>query len=282
MSDNKKTCLNSECTKESCEGSDKNPKIFLEKTHDYNSIKKVIGIVSGKGGVGKSLVTSMLAVLMNRKGYKSAVLDADVTGPSIPKIFGLKGKAQGSEMGLFPMQSKTGIGVMSVNLLLESDTDPVIWRGPLIANTVKQFWTDVIWGDVDYMFIDMPPGTGDVPLTVFQSIPVDGIIIVTSPQELVSMIVTKAVKMAEKMNIPILGLIENMSYITCPECSEKIKVFGESHIEEIASEHTVNMIAKMPIDQTVATACDNGMIELFDGNWLDEIAEMIGKTLETE
>lgn len=282
MSDNKKACSDSECTKESCEGCDKNPKSFLEKTHDYNSIKKVIGVVSGKGGVGKSLVTSMLAVLMNRAGYKSAVLDADVTGPSIPKIFGLKGKAQGSEMGLFPVQSKTGIGVMSVNLLLESDTDPVVWRGPLIANTVKQFWTDVIWGDVDFLFIDMPPGTGDVPLTVFQSIPVDGIIIVTSPQELVSMIVTKAVKMAEKMNIPILGLVENMSYITCPKCSEKINVFGESHIEEIASEHNINMIAKMPINQKVAAACDKGMIELFDGDWLDGIAEMLGKALETE
>lgn len=282
MSENKKACSDSGCTKESCEGCDKNPKSFLEKTHDYNSIKKVIGIVSGKGGVGKSLVTSMLAVLMNRAGYKSAVLDADVTGPSIPKIFGLKGKAGGSEMGLFPVQSKTGIGVMSVNLLLENDTDPVVWRGPIIANTVKQFWTDVIWGDVDFLFIDMPPGTGDVPLTVFQSIPVDGIIIVTSPQELVSMIVTKAVKMAEKMNIPILGLVENMSYITCPKCSEKINVFGESHIKEIASEHNINMIAKMPFDQKVAAACDKGMIELFDGSWLDGISEMLGKALETE
>jgi len=282
MSENKKACSDSGCTKESCEGCDKNPKSFLEKTHDYNSIKKVIGVVSGKGGVGKSLVTSMLAVLMNRAGYKSAVLDADVTGPSIPKIFGLKGKAQGSETGLFPVQSKTGINVMSVNLLLENDTDPVVWRGPVIANTVKQFWTDVIWGEVDFLFIDMPPGTGDVPLTVFQSIPVDGIIIVTSPQELVSMIVTKAVKMAEKMNIPILGLVENMSYITCPKCSEKINVFGESPIEEIASEHNINMIAKMPINQKVAAACDKGMIELFDGDRLDGIVEMLGKTLETE
>ncbi len=282
MSDNKKACSDSGCTKESCEGCDKNPKSFIEKTHDSNLIKKVIGVVSGKGGVGKSLVTSMLAVLMNRAGYKSAVLDADVTGPSIPKIFGLKGKVQGSEMGLFPVQSKTGIDVMSVNLMLEDDTDPVVWRGPIIANTVKQFWTDVIWGEVDFLFIDMPPGTGDVPLTVFQSIPVDGIIIVASPQELVSMIVTKAVKMAEIMNIPILGLVENMSYITCPKCSEKINVFGESHIEEIASEHNINMIAKMPINQKVATACDKGMIELFDGDWLDGIAEMLGNTLESE
>lgn len=282
MSENKKACSDGGCTKESCEGCDKNPKSFIEKTHDFNSIKKVIGVVSGKGGVGKSLVTSMLAVLMNRAGYKSAVLDADVTGPSIPKIFGLKGKARGDEMGLFPLQSKTGINVMSVNLLLENDTDPVVWRGPIIANTVKQFWTDVIWGEVDFLFIDMPPGTGDVPLTVFQSIPVDGIIIVTSPQELVSMIVTKAVKMAEMMNIPIFGLVENMSYITCPKCSEKINMFGESHIEEIASEHNINMIAKMPINQKVAAACDKGMIELFDGDWLDGIAEMLGKTLETE
>ena len=282
MSDNKKACSDSGCTKESCEGCDNNPKSFIEKTHDFNSIKKVIGVVSGKGGVGKSLVTSMLAVLMNRAGYKSAILDADVTGPSIPKIFGLKGKAGGSEMGLFPLKSKSDIGVMSVNLLLENDTDPVVWRGPIIANTVKQFWTYVIWGEVDFLFIDMPPGTGDVPLTVFQSIPVDGIIIVTSPQELVSMIVTKAVKMAEMMNIPIFGLVENMSYITCPKCSEKINVFGESHIEEIASEHNINMIAKIPINQKVAAACDKGMIELFDGDWLDGIAKMLAKTLKTE
>ncbi|NLO41595.1 MAG: Mrp/NBP35 family ATP-binding protein [Bacteroidales bacterium] len=282
MSEKKKACQDSECSKESCEGCEQNPESFLEETNEYNSIKKVIGVVSGKGGVGKSLVTSMLAVLMNRAGYKSAVLDADVTGPSIPKIFGLKTKAQGSEIGLFPVQSKTGIGIMSVNLLLENDTDPVVWRGPIIANTVKQFWTDVIWGDVDFLFVDMPPGTGDVPLTVFQSVPVNGIIIVTSPQELVSMIVTKAVKMAEKMNVPILGLVENMSYITCPGCSEKIKVFGESHIEEIASKHKINMIAKMPIDPKIAAACDKGMIELFDGSWLDSTAKMLGKTLETE
>lgn len=282
MSENIKACSDSECTKQSCEGCDKNPKSYLEKTHDNNSIKKVIGVVSGKGGVGKSLVTSMLTVLMNRDQYRSAILDADVTGPSIPKIFGLKSKAQGNETGLFPVQSKTGIGVMSVNLLLESDTDPVVWRGPIIANVVKQFWTDVIWGDVDFLFIDMPPGTGDVPLTVFQSIPVDGIIIVTSPQELVSMIVTKAVKMAEKMNVPILGLVENMSYVACPKCDEKIKVFGESHIEQIASLHNINTIAKMPIDQKVAAACDKGMLELFDGNWLDSIAQMLEKTLEME
>jgi len=282
VSENNKACSDSGCTKESCEGCDKDPKSFIEKTHDYNSIKKVIGVVSGKGGVGKSLVTSMLAVLINRTGYKSAVLDADVTGPSIPRIFGLKEKAQGSDMGLFPVESKTGIGVMSVNLLLKNDTDPVVWRGPIIANTVKQFWTDVLWGDIDFLFIDMPPGTGDVPLTVFQSIPVDGIIIVTSPQELVSMIVTKAVKMARMMNIPILGLVENMSYITCPECKKQINVFGESHIEEIAEKHNITTISKLPINPKIAAACDKGMIELFDGDWLNNMADMLEKILETE
>ena len=207
---------------------------FSEKLHEMSSVKKVIGVVSGKGGVGKSLVTSMLAVTMNRMGYHTAILDADVTGPSIPKAFGIKEKAKGSEFGLFPVKTKTGIDIMSVNLLLENDTDPVVWRGPIIAGTVKQFWTDVIWSDVDFMFIDMPPGTGDVPLTVFQSIAVDGIIVVTSPQELVSMIVSKAVKMAEMMNIPIIGLVENMSYFKCPDSGKDYQIFGESHIEEIA------------------------------------------------
>lgn len=281
MSEKNQACSESGCDKESCEGCEKNPQSFLEKTHEFNSIKKVIGVVSGKGGVGKSLVTAMLAVLMNRNGYRSAILDADVTGPSIPKVFGLKEKAKGDEMGLFPVKSKTGIEIMSVNLLLEHDTDPVIWRGPIIGNTVKQFWTDVLWGDVDYLFIDMPPGTGDVPLTVFQSIPVDGVIIVTSPQELVSMIVAKAVNMAKMMNIPILGLVENMSYFKCPDCNKEIKVFGDSHIEEVAKEHGIEAIAKIPIDSRLATACDRGMIELFDGNWLDEIAKMLGDT-ETE
>lgn len=281
MSEKNQACSESGCDKESCEGCEKNPQSFLEKTHEFNSIKKVIGVVSGKGGVGKSLVTAMLAVLMNRNGYRSAILDADVTGPSIPKVFGLKEKAKGDEMGLFPVKSKTGIEIMSVNLLLEHDTDPVIWRGPIIGNTVKQFWTDVLWGDVDYLFIDMPPGTGNVPLTVFQSIPVDGVIIVTSPQELVSMIVAKAVNMAKMMNIPILGLVENMSYFKCPDCNKEIKVFGDSHIEEVAKEHGIEAIAKIPIDSRLATACDRGMIELFDGNWLDEIAKMLGDT-ETE
>lgn len=275
MSEKSKACSESGCTKESCEGCEKNPQDLIAKTLEFNSIKKVIGVVSGKGGVGKSLVTSMLAVLMNRKGYKSAIMDADVTGPSIPKAFGIHEKARGSEIGLLPVKSKTGIPVMSINLLLENENDPVVWRGPLIAGTVKQFWTDVVWGDVDYLFIDMPPGTGDVPLTVFQSLPVDGIIVVTSPQELVSMIVSKAVNMAEKMNIPILGLVENMSYIECPDCHKQILAFGESHIEEIAAQNHIVNIARLPIDPKIAAACDGGMIELFDGNWLDNIISML-------
>lgn len=248
-----------------------------KKPHVFSNINKVIGIVSGKGGVGKSLVTSMLAVTMNRRGFKTAILDADVTGPSIPKVFGIKEKAAGNELGIYPVKSKTGINIMSINLLLENDTDPVIWRGPIIGNTVKQFWTDVIWGDVDYMFIDMPPGTGDVPLTVFQSVEVDGIIIVTSPQELVSMIVSKAMKMAEMMKIPIIGLVENMSYFKCPDCSKEYKIFGESHVEDIAKQHGIDILARMPIDPKIAAACDQGMIELFAGNWFDSTAEILEK-----
>ncbi|MBP8641034.1 MAG: P-loop NTPase [Oscillospiraceae bacterium] len=255
---------------------------FSEKPHELSSIKKVIAVVSGKGGVGKSLVTSMLAVTMNRMGHHSAILDADITGPSIPKTFGIKEKAKGSEFGIYPIKSKTGIDIMSVNLLLENDTDPVIWRGPIIAGTVKQFWTDVIWSDVDYMFIDMPPGTGDVPLTVFQSIPVDGIIVVTSPQELVSMIVSKAVKMAEMMNIPIIGLVENMSYFKCPDNGIDYKVFGESHIEEIAEKHNLKVLAKLPIDPKISAACDKGMIELFEGDWLDPVAKLLENSEEKE
>ena len=281
MSESEKSCSEG-CSKESCEGCSNNKESLIEKTHEFNSIKKVIGVVSGKGGVGKSIVTSMLSVLMNRKGYKSAVLDADVTGPSIPRIFGIKEKAQGSEIGLFPAKSKTDIGIMSVNLLLENDTDPVVWRGPIIAGTVKQFWTDVLWGNVDYMFIDMPPGTGDVPLTVFQSIPVDGIIIVTSPQELVSMIVAKAVKMAKMMDIPILGLVENMSYFKCPDCGKEISIFGESHIEQIAADNNITNIAKLPINPKIAAACDKGVIELFEGNWLDVLADKLETMLESE
>ena len=237
---------------------------LLEPQNRLSDIKKVIGIVSGKGGVGKSLVTSLMAVEMQRRGHRVAVLDADVTGPSIPKLFGLKDNATSDNMGIYPVLTKTGIEVMSVNLLLENDTDPVIWRGPVIAGAVKQFWTDVVWEDVDFMFVDMPPGTGDVPLTVFQSLPVDGIIVVTSPQELVSMIVTKAVKMANLMNIPVLGIVENMSYFTCPDCGKRISIFGESNIDNVAAELGIEHVAKLPIDPKIAAGCDKGMVELAD------------------
>ncbi len=244
--------------------SSRDPKSFLEALNEHSSVKKVYGIVSGKGGVGKSLVTSMLASAMNKKGNKVAILDADLTGPSIPKAFGIHEKAFADERGIIPAKSKNGVDVMSINLLLNSETDPVVWRGPVIAGTVKQFWTDVIWDDVDYMFIDMPPGTGDVPLTVFQSIPVDGIIIVTSPQELVSMIVEKAVKMANMMNIPIYGIVENMSYFMCPDCGKKHSIYGESHIEEVAKRFDISRIAKLPIDSEIANKCDKGDIESYD------------------
>lgn len=263
-----------------CEGctencSERTKESFLKKPNEMSHIKKVIGVVSGKGGVGKSLVTSLLAVLAQRKGYKTAIMDADITGPSIPKAFGLHGHAEASEWGLFPVKTAAGIGVMSLNLLMKNETDPVVWRGPLISGAVKQFWTDVIWGDVDYMFIDMPPGTGDVALTVFQSIPVDGIVIVASPQELVGMIVEKAVNMAKMMDVPVLALVENMSYITCPDCGKEIYVFGESHIDEIAQKHGVETVARMPIDPALAAACDAGTIESFNGTWLDGVLEKL-------
>ena len=248
---------------------------MTESLNELASVKKVIGVVSGKGGVGKSLVTSLMAVTMQRRGYKSAVLDADITGPSIPKVFGISGRAQGNEAGIFPAVSKLGTQIMSINLLLENDTDPVVWRGPIIAGAVKQFWTDVIWDDVDYMFVDMPPGTGDVPLTVFQSLPVDGIIVVTSPQELVGMIVGKAVKMAEMLNIPILGIVENMSYFECPNCKEKHYILGESHIDELARKFGIDTLSQIPFDPKLAAACDKGMIELFDGNWLENTADKL-------
>ncbi len=256
-------------------GSTKEEIDFTEQPHESSNIKNVVGVLSGKGGVGKSIVTSMLAVTMNRMGYRTAVLDADITGPSIPKIFGLKEKAMGNIDGIFPVKSDTGIDIMSINLLLGKDTDPVVVRGPIIAGTVKQFWTDVMWGDIDFMFIDMPPGTGDVPLTVFQSIAVDGIIVVTSPQELVSMIVSKAVKMAEIMKIPIIGLIENMSYFRCPDNGKDYKIFGDSHIEEIADKHNLKVLAKLPIDPKISEACDKGTIELYDGNWIEPVAKIL-------
>lgn len=253
----------------------KDPQSLIEKPHELSKVKKVIGIVSGKGGVGKSLVTSLLAVTMQRRNLSTAILDADITGPSIPKAFGIKDRPDGSDIGLFPVKSKLGTKIMSVNLLLENETDPVIWRGPVIAGTVKQFWTDVIWGDVDYMFVDMPPGTGDVPLTVFQSIPVDGIVVVTSPQELVEMIVGKAVKMAEMMNIPILGIVENMSYFKCPDCGKQHSIFGESRIDALAENYKIDTVSKIPINPALAKSCDRGLIELFEGNWLEKVADKI-------
>lgn len=251
------------------------PQDLKVKANELSNIKKVIGVVSGKGGVGKSLVTSLLAVTMQRRGKNSAILDADITGPSIPKAFGIHERAKGSEDGIFPAISKFGTKIMSINMLLENETDPVVWRGPVIAGTVKQFWTDVIWDDVDYMFVDMPPGTGDVPLTVFQSLPVDGIIIVTSPQELVSMIVEKAVKMAKLMNIPILGIVENMSYFECPDCGKKHYIYGESNIEKLAEDLGIDTVAKIPIDRNLAKNCDAGVIELFEGEMLEELADKI-------
>ncbi len=248
---------------------------FMVKAHPWSQVKKVIGVVSGKGGVGKSLVTSTLAVLLRRKGLSTGILDADITGPSIPKAFGITQKAQGSDKGIYPVKTKTGIDLMSMNLLLENDTDPVVWRGPVIAGAVKQFWSDVIWEYEDYLFVDMPPGTGDVPLTVFQSLPVNGIIIVTSPQELVSMIVEKAVNMANMMDIPILGVVENMSYVECPDCGKKIAVFGESHIDEVAAEKGLKVLAKLPIDPETASLVDAGKIEDFKGDWLDGAADVV-------
>lgn len=232
--------------------------------NEMSNIGKVIGVVSGKGGVGKSLVTSMCAVAMKTKGYKTAVLDADITGPSIPKAFGIKGMAEGNDKGLFPRKSKMGIKVMSVNLLLEDEEKPVIWRGPVISGMVQQFWNEVIWGDVDYMFVDMPPGTGDVSLTVFQSIPVDGIIIVTTPQDLVTMIVKKAYNMAKMMNIPIIGVVENMSYLECPDCNKKINIFGESKADEIAKQLGVPVLARIPVNPATANLVDKGAVELND------------------
>lgn len=255
--------------------SSQQPESLIEALNELSSVKHVIGVVSGKGGVGKSLVTSMMAVNMQRKGYKCAILDADITGPSIPKAFGVKGAVEGDEHGLIPPHSTTGIDIMSVNLLMDDETKPVVWRGPVIAGTVKQFWTDVIWNDVDYMFVDCPPGTGDVPLTVFQSIPLDGIIIVSSPQELVSMIVEKAANMANLMNIPVLGLVENMSYAKCPDCGREIKVFGDSHIEKVAEKFGYDLLGRIPLDPKLAALCDRGMIELMENDCLDRAADII-------
>ena len=273
---------NHDCSSCSSDCKDRKNDDLREKLNKYSKVKKVIGIVSGKGGVGKSLVTSMLAVTFNRMGNKTAVLDADVTGPSIPKAFGIKTRCMGNEQGILPAETETGINIISVNLLLENETDPVVWRSPIITGTVKQFWTDVVWKDIDYMFVDMPPGTGDVPLTVFQSIPLDGIIVVASPQELVSMIVQKAVKMAKMMNVPILGLVENMSYFVCPDCGEKLYVFGESHIDEVAKLYGTKVLAKLPINSDLAKSMDEGRIEFFEGNYLDDAVEEIKNILACE
>lgn len=251
------------------------PEDLIEKLHPSASVKKVIGVISGKGGVGKSMVTSMLAVTMARRGRRTAILDADITGPSIPTAFGLHSKAMGTETGLLPVLTKSGIQVMSINLLLEDERTPVVWRGPVIAGAVKQFWTDVIWDDVDYMFVDMPPGTGDVPLTVFQSLPIDGIVVVTSPQELVQMVVSKAVNMARLMDVPILGLVENMSYVRCPDCGKTLKLFGESHLEETAKLFQLDVLAQLPMDPTIATQADQGLLELFEGDYLEHAADVI-------
>ena len=267
----------SECTEESCAGcahadscSSKKTD-FREPANKYSQIKRVIGVVSGKGGVGKSLVTASLARMMKEKGYNVGILDADITGPSIPKMYGIHNKAAGTEEGMiFPCTAKDETQVMSVNLLLPNESDPVIWRGPIIAGVVKQFWTDVMWGDIDYLFVDMPPGTGDVPLTVFQSLPVDGVVIVTSPQELVQMIVKKAYNMAQAMNIPVLGVVENYSYVKCPDCGKEIKVFGESHIEETAAELGIPVLGKMPIDAELAKAVEEERFYEVRNQYLDE------------
>lgn len=269
----------SECTSKQCESCkedcESRMKPAKEAVNSYSDVRRVIGVVSGKGGVGKSMVTSMLAQDMNNRGYRTAVLDADLTGPSIPQGFGIHHRAEACEEGLMPVLTKDGIKIMSINLLLENEKQPVIWRGPMIAGAVKQFWTDVIWGDIDFMFVDMPPGTGDVALTVFQSLPVDGLIIVTSPQELVSMIVGKAVHMAKHMDIPILGIVENMSYIKCPDCDKKINMFGESHVEETAAEFGLRVLGKLPLDPKVAAAYDAGEVQIFEDHWDKAIGDAV-------
>ena len=272
------TC-NHDCSAcgENCPSRKSDPADFLEKPNKRSKVGRVIGVVSGKGGVGKSLVTARLAVLMNRRGSHTGILDADITGPSIPKVFGLHEKIRGNDDGMLPVRTERGIDVVSANLLLDDENAPVVWRGPLIANIVKQFWTETVWDNVDYLFVDMPPGTGDVPLTVFQSIPVDGIVIVTSPQELVSMIVAKAVNMAKMMNIPILGIVENMSYVKCPDCGKEIKIFGESHVDETAQKYGLDVLGRLPLDPEVAQKCDAGQAEKIEAPWLEKAADAVGK-----
>lgn len=272
MSEEKKQCDSTSCDKESCKGCShaKEGGIPKEQLNPHSHIKKVIGVISGKGGVGKSFVTASLANEMAFQGYRVGIMDADITGPSIPRMYGLKGAAVADDNGIYPMETGNSIKVMSVNLLLPQEDAPVIWRGPILANMVKQFWTDVVWGELDYLFVDMPPGTGDVPLTVFQSLPIDGIVIVSSPQDLVQMIVKKAYNMAKMMNVPVLGLVENYSYVKCPDCGKEIKVFGESHIDEIAAELNVSVLGKMPIEATFAEYADKGEFDKVVNTYLED------------
>ena len=276
MPENTSCSSASTCSRSSCEGCpSKEPKSLLEEMNAYSNIKHVIGVVSGKGGVGKSFVTSSLASLMAKAGYKVGILDADITGPSIPKMFGVKGQVTGDERGMHPLESKDGVKVMSINLLMPNEEDPVVWRGPVIAGAVKQFWTDTCWGELDYLFVDMPPGTGDVPLTVFQSLPVNGIVIVTSPQELVQMIVKKAYNMANMMNIPVLGVVENFSFLKCPDCGKEIKIFGESNIEETANLLGINLLGKLPLNPAYAEAADTGEFYGIENDYLDTAKEIL-------
>lgn len=275
-----RSCSNTECSKESCAGCPSSQQgqqatSFLVPGNPLSSVKKVIGVVSGKGGVGKSLVTALLADTMAEQGFQVGIMDADITGPSMPQMFGIHQKAEGNQDGIFPAVTKNGIRLMSINLLMEDEEAPVVWRGPVIANVVKQFWSEVLWGDLDYLFVDMPPGTGDVSLSVFQSIPLDGIVIVASPQELVSMVVEKAVKMAEMMEVPIVGLVENMSYVTCPDCGKQIHLFGQGKTAEAAERHHLPVLAEMPIDPALAALTDAGDIESFQGSWLEAAADKL-------
>ena len=255
---------------------------MLKPANPKSRVKKVIGVVSGKGGVGKSLVSSLLAVSAQRAGFKSAVMDADITGPSIPKAFGVHDKALGQDDGVFPAETKKGTKIISINMFLEDESDPVVWRGPVIAGMVTQFWTEVMWGDVDFLFVDMPPGTGDVPLTVFQSLPVDGVVVVTSPQELVGQIVEKCVRMAEMMNVPVLGLVENMSYFVCPDCGEKHEIFGASRAAEAAQAHGIDTVCRIPMDSRLAANMDAGEIEEFEGDWLQPLVGKLAGLLKTD
>ena len=272
-----KECNNTSCTKEDCSNckSKQDGGIPKEELNDFSKIGKVIGVVIGKGGVGKSFVTASLANMMAKRGFRVGILDADITGPSIPKMYGIKGTAVADDNGIYPMLAANDIKVMSVNLLLPNEETPVIWRGPVIANMVKQFWTDVIWGELDYLFVDMPPGTGDVPLTVFQSLPIDGVVIVTSPQDLVQMIVKKAYNMAEMMHVPVFGIVENYSYVKCPDCGSELKIFGESHIEEIAKDLNVELIGKMPIDMEYAKMADHGTFHEIDNQYISKAIDVM-------